>query len=253
MKYSIILPYYKRAALLRNTLASFRHHYAARNDYEVIIVEDVKNARDAAEHEALGKVIEEYRDIGTAWMIQDKRETMCPGTAYNMGVKASAGEFIVISNPECLHDVDILAGLDAEFEKDPGCYVVCACLGLDETGTRGTWYQHSKSKDHKLNHCTAISRANYERIGGFDEEFANGYARADIDLVWTIMDAGIPIIERDDLLTAHQRHDRDYGISQEELRAKMRWSAEYLKSKWENRTIRNADPAWVKRVQEVCW
>lgn len=252
MKYSIILPYYKRAALLRNTLASFRLLYEARDDFEVIVVEDIKNTVDPAAHIDMVDVVAEYADLRVRWMLQNIRETMCPGTAYNMGVRQSSGEFIVISNPECRHEADILAGLDAEFERDPGCYVVCACLSTDQQGNPEAWYQHSQHKDHKLNHCTAISRTNYDRIGGFDEAFADGYARTDIDFVWTVMNANIPIVERDDLLTVHQWHERSYELPPGEMRRLMDISVARLRAKWEGVYIKY-NQEWVKRVQEVCW
>jgi len=253
MKFSIVLPYYKRASLLSRTLDSFRRLYRGRTDYEVIIIEDTKNKRDGIEAAKLRSLIREFPDLEIVCLLQDKRpDTMCPGTAYNMGIAASRGEYIVISNPECMHEQDILAGLDTEFSRDPGCYVVCACLGLDEQGNPATWYQHGQHKDHKLNHCTAISRVNYDRIGGFDEAFADGYARTDIDFVWAVMNAGIPIVERDDLLTVHQWHPRGYGIPVHELRRLMDISVARLRAKWQGKKI-NYDQAWVKRVQEACW
>jgi hypothetical protein len=143
---------------------------------------------------------------------------------------------------------DILGGLDGIFEASKNVYVACACLSvrhfevnsLDDfkTGIKYRtieWYQHSEHTPRKLNFCTAISRENYDRIGGFDENYANGYARADDDFVRLIEEARIPIVQRDDLLTLHIEHPREYEISWQEMQEKMRISKEYHINKWSNR------------------
>jgi len=46
MKYSFIIPFFKRSKEFWNTLLSYRHWYGARNDIEIIVIEDGANAKD---------------------------------------------------------------------------------------------------------------------------------------------------------------------------------------------------------------
>ncbi len=252
LRYSIILPYFKRPTIQDALLSFRRHKYGVHRDCEVIIVEAPQNARDQEAHRTMERIVARFPDLGARWIPQNIRETMCPGTAYNLGVRESQGEYIVLSNPECVHHANVLAGFSAAFAEHPDAYLVAACLSLDSAGKPSAWYQHSKHCDKKLNHCTAISRANYDRIGGFDEAFADGYARTDMDFVWKVMQANIPIIELDDLLTLHLDHPRTYDIPHAELCRLRARSMARLKAKWEHVNI-NCDPAWLERVKRECW
>ena len=118
MKYSVIMPYYKRDSHLHNTLLSYRFYYKDRNDYEIIIIEDVKNRLDKDEHDKLLKVINNYSDINIRLILSGFENCYNPSPMFNLGVKHSSGEFLVITNPEGFHKVNILSGLDQLFNQD---------------------------------------------------------------------------------------------------------------------------------------
>jgi GT2 family glycosyltransferase len=250
MKYSILLPYYDRPQM-REAFKAFERLYGNRDDYEIVVIEAPQNFRKKY-HTTLRDIIDDHPSLRVRHIQQNKRATLCPGTAYNMGADVAKGKYFIISNPECVHQTDVLAALDEEFDRNPGRYIVAACLGLDKDGKPMQWYQHSVFKDHKLNHCTAISRDNYFAVGGFDEDFADGYSRCDIDFVWKLMNAGIHFVERDDMMTVHLWHERKYDLPEAELHALYAKSIVRLRAKWEGVPIKyNQD--WVSKVQEVCW
>ena len=244
MKYSIIFPYYMRESM-RNTFMTFRYRYATRNDFEIIIIEDYKNIASAEEHEKLMAILSEFTDLNIKYLKQDFYQIMDPGPAYNYGVKNSTGEYILLSNPEIVHDSDVLAGLDTEFTT-PGAYVLCSCMNVRnfkdiasaESISGGLvyekieWYQHSIHWNRRLNFCSGISRADYDRIGGFDEDYRFGYTCTDVDFLRRVVTGGLRITLRDDLVTLHQNHPRVYGITAEELAEKFRINQKVLKEKW---------------------
>ena len=43
IKYTFVMPYYRRGVQFYNTLASLRYYYGDRNDWDIVIVEDSKN------------------------------------------------------------------------------------------------------------------------------------------------------------------------------------------------------------------
>ena len=222
MKYSILLPYCKRNSF-RSSLISFVHHYAKiRNDFEVVVIEDITNKEDEEHHKTLIDLMEEFKDRINFVYCLDEYRSYCPAKKYNLGFKNSSGQFIVLSSPEVFHEVNILSGFDEEFNINPNSYVVCACEAVifdkpsidtfDEykNGRFFRWYQHSKLINRLLHFCTALSRENYVRIGGFDERYSSGIAYEDDNFRQRILINGIPCVLRDDLLTIHIEHERGY-------------------------------------------
>ena len=222
MKYSIVMPYYKRGMHLNNTFVSFVHHYHNRNDYEVIIIEDIKNREDSIEHIKLLDTINKFKDdINIVYLSTNFTDCFNPCLNFNYGIEKALGEFILITNPECMHKVDILAGLDHEYAINPKTYIICACEAIycDEEidnmnelkFTHFAWFQHSEFNNCRLHFCSSISKDNFDMIGGFDEEYSHGIAYEDTDFLRLVMNNNIPIICRDDLLILHIEHDRGYA------------------------------------------
>lgn len=222
MKYSIIMPYYDRLAQLGRTLLSFEHFYANRNDYELVIVEDPKN-KDNVRGLVGSFDKSNWPNSGVlrAQVVVSGFQGECftPSPLYNAGVTAARGKYVILTNPECLHVKNILAGLDRAFDGGDWTYVVCACQHITKcdlpdgrfehmTFMPGPWFQHSEHKNKMLNFCTAMSKYDYIRVGGFDERYAEGYAYADDDFRDRVLAAGMRVVLRDDLLVLHQEHKK---------------------------------------------
>ena len=215
MKYSIILPYYKRPELSR-TLESFVKHYGERHDYEVVLVEDSKNALDPVLHEELMQIVDQFGGRINIWHFIDDKESFSPCHKYNLGFTRSDGEFIILSSPEVMHESDILAGFDELLAEDKDSYIVCACKAVDK-GEFSMWYQHSIARNMLFHFCSVLSRENYDKVGGFDERYCAGIGFDDEDLVARLISKGIKIVPRDDLVTVHIEHSREYIDNHREL------------------------------------
>lgn len=221
MNYSILLPYYHRPQL-KGALLSFIHHYSERHDYEIIIIEDLKNSETPGKHDELLGIIKEFTPKLNIIHIIDPIRSCSPVTKYNLGFKKSHGKFIVLSNPEIFHLSNVLAGLDVEFSVSKNRYVVCACESKiydnpifntyeDHAGGRSDmWYQHTAIRNKRYHFCSAIPRNLYAKIGGFDERFIAGYAYDDDNFLERVEVNGIPILATDNLVTIHINHDHDY-------------------------------------------
>jgi len=207
MKYSIIMPYYDRIEQLRNTLESFVRLYSDRDDFQVVIVLDNKlTVGMERQYYSLTSEYNEHLQISTIW--SSGQNVYNPATAFNEGADWASGEILILTSPECQHEINILAGLDIEFEKTKDVYVVCACKALTHTGKMKMWYQHSEHRNAQYHFCTALSAENYNKVGGFNEEYTSGYGYDDNSFRDRIKRAGIPFINRDDLLTIHQWHEK---------------------------------------------
>lgn len=215
MKYSIIMPYFDRLAQLERTLISFGHHYHSRADYEIIVVEDMKNM------DGLDELLRRFIHLPLRWFRMGTGENdYTPAKQYNEGAKIARGQHLILTNPECLHLTDILSGCDRILaDETEHVYIVCACRhvtrcsmgpsGFDSlTYREGSWYQHSRLRNKHLNFCSIIPATLYCAIGGFDEEFGHGYAYADDDFRDRVLATISRLVITDDLVVLHQEHHK---------------------------------------------
>lgn len=225
MKYSIIMSYFMRDVHLYNTLISFNYHYKNRNDYEVIIIEDIKNKNNKEEHDKLLKVLkffnknaDKYIDIK---LIESGGNYSNPATLFNQGAKLANGDYLIITNPEVFHKENILKGLDSIIKEKGECYIVCSCLSGDIENkfiddfesfniTPKMWYQHSQYRNALFHFCSCISKKKYFEIGGFDERYKNGVAYDDDQFRDDVGRSGILFVISDNLLTIHQNHENAF-------------------------------------------
>ena len=218
MKYSILMPYIKRSKLLYNTLFSFKHWYADRDDWEIIIIEDIKN------NDNLDEVIAQYPTLPIV-KIAPGIKTYNPAPLYNAASKIAKGSIFVLTNPECFHAVNVLNGLDADFAKSTNIYVICACqnrlhcnyptTSIDTIGGQfDIWYQHSKRNNRGYHFCSVIAAKKYLEIKGFPEIYKNGFGWEDNEFRDTVIRSVDTVILRDDLIVIHQAHESIYQSMQ---------------------------------------
>ena len=218
MKYSILMPYYRKS-MLHNTLVSFLHHYRGREDYEVIILEDHKNISEKNEHDALLNIVSSFSPhIKICHIETSFKDCWAPSRMFNAGAKNANGDFLVLTNPECFHLTNVLAGFDLEISKNPDVYIIAACLNASCSGIVNkfedfkyepkNWYQHSKHNNRKLHFCSMISKKLYNKIGGFDEGYDRGYGREDVDFLRTIIAKKIVVLANDNIMVIHMKHQK---------------------------------------------
>ena len=214
------MPFCYRSNQFHNTMMSFVHWYKERTDYEIIIIEDIKNNEDKSEHKQLFKEIRKFRNEGIEIRLTTNRKrTINPASHYNKGIRLAKGEYVIITNPECFHKSNILAGFDKYFDDNSDYYIVCACeSGVQDKGKIDSfvdglafenklWYQHSVHRNANLHFCSAMSKKNYNECGGFDDIFSDGYAVEDLDLLDNIYESESLIpFPADELVVYHQPH-----------------------------------------------
>jgi len=221
IKYSILMPYYKRDVQLFSTLQSFANFYADRKDYEIIIIEDAKS--NDLDRLYLSMVLKTFDFLNIKRIQGTTEESFSPATNYNIGSKQASGDFFILTNPENMHKVDILSGLDQIFNESENSYIVCSCLSVNHkslsvskiNNIEGKWYQHSEIRNTGCHFLSAISRENYFKVGGFSKELSAGVGYDDDDFRNKVQKFGIPFIYRDDLPTFHLFHPQaspDMGL-----------------------------------------
>ena len=218
------MAYYNRANQLYNTLGSFDFHYHDRHDYEVIIAVDEKTVNDELEYNSFKTVVNCFNiNMDIKVVETDYKNCWNPAPLFCDAVDKSEGKFLILTNPEVFHKSDIMGALDMEFRLSNHIYVVCACENaifdkyyehVQDVSAfvykHLSWYQHSEHRNRMLHFCTAISRKNYDKIGGFDKRYMYGAGVEDVDFLEKVKKNGIRIEVRDTMETIHQ----DHGLAQ---------------------------------------
>lgn len=211
------MPYHQKPAL-HDTLVSYDHYYAGRKDYEILVVEDGKSVIDLDTHNHVESMVEQFQQRGVpVRLIQTNFQySYAPSKLFNLGVEKAKGEYIVLTNPECFHLTDVLGSFDLMLHEAPEAYPVATCFNAEcnsliENFTDFKykhigWYQHSKHMPRNLHWCSVLKKTLYNSLGGFDEGYATGFGREDVDWARRVEEAGIPILPMDNTIVVHISH-----------------------------------------------
>lgn len=206
---SIIMPYWNRLELLTRSLDRMGELYPD-YDLEVIVVDDGSTLEPLLE----GTIPKGYPWPVHGVTLPRKNHALNPCVPINMGVKASRGYVIVLTNPEIYHPTSILGDmLDELIAAGPKGYIIASTWSTDHN----RWYAHSSITSKKnralgrlplpagsgLHFCTMMYRKFYDEVGGFDEEYRDGQGVEDNDFLWTLWKAGATFRMMDGLMVEH--------------------------------------------------
>ena len=236
-KISIILPYYNRKTLLLHTLKSFEHFYCDKN-IEIVIVDDSSDEEERLENRLNFKL-----DINLVRL--ENKNGINPCYPYNVGVRHSTGDILILSSPEtfhtsnifdltdnfanlnektyllfsvfCLTDnkiinelikkIDFMDILDLIHKVKHNFYVNVGEQGYSFNNKFGSWYLHSKFRPTGLNFFTAITREKFYEMSGFDERFRFGTGYDDDEFRDRLIESGVNFIYYDNILGIHVNHE----------------------------------------------
>ena len=235
-KVSIILPYYNRKDLIINTLKSFEYFYHNKN-IEVIIVDDCS----ADEHRLDGFL---NFNLNIKLIRLENKNGVNPCYPYNVGVKESSGDILILTSPETFHTTnmfdisDNFNGLDDDTcllfsvfcltDKTlinnilnepifnlklsltnfavPNFYLNLGEFGYSYNNRYGSWYLHSIIKRSDLNFFMAITRNKFYDLSGFDERFRFGTGYDDDDFKDRLIETNSKFIYLDNAVAIHIDH-----------------------------------------------
>jgi len=237
-KVSIVLPYFNRKNLLYNTLESFSKFYRDEN-IEVVIVDD-----GSSEDQRLEQMVKKYPFDINLIRIEGNNDVN-PCYVYNVGVRHSVGDIIVLSSPEtfhtsnmfkvtnnfkelndktylllsvfCLTDPtlklimeDMNVDFDTKLNHIEGCrnafYLNLGCHGYPFNNDYGSWYLHSIYRKSGLNFFSVLSRNLYNKISGFDERFRKGTGCDDEEFRVRVFEEVDDIFYYDESVAIHVDH-----------------------------------------------
>jgi glycosyltransferase involved in cell wall biosynthesis len=232
-KISIVSAYYNRKDLLWRSIMSIK----ASNfkDFEYVLVDDASDDEHRIEDFAsLYPFIKLIR-------INPKEKTWTnPCVPFNIGFSQAKGDYIIIQNPECVNMGDVLSYVNDKLTLNK--YLVFACYSLGQASTNKlrqinlntsieelvtnvssalggflprscdegsrfeSWFSHPEYRKCFFNFLTAITKEDLYDLGGFDEEYANGFAYDDTDFAMRIVKKNMDIEMVASPFCLHQYH-----------------------------------------------
>jgi glycosyltransferase involved in cell wall biosynthesis len=225
---SIVMSYKNRLSQLERTLDSIKKSII--KDYEIIIVDDGSDEESRLENLKFDK-------LNIIRIEPEEKTWINPCVTYNMGIKQSTGDIVVIQNPECFHMGDVLDYVKRNIRDDnyisfaaysldkfhsQNCFDAVFCLTPSEfkeqianqspyTGEGSNcWYNHHQFSPKGYHFCSAITKNNLNKLGGFDERYAHGIGFDDDDLVLRVARLPLSISIPEDPIVIHQWHYTDH-------------------------------------------
>ena len=221
---SIVTGYYNRKDLFYRTLKSItRSEY---KDIELIAVDDGSSPEHRIED-----LVEEFPFLKIIRLEKEDKWYSNPCITFNIGIRASKGDIIVLQNPECLHVHDVLTYVSQNVNDTN--YITMSAYGVNKeinekisqnpdmilgifnslpqrpyAGYESIgWYNHSKYRRVYYHFCSAITRSNMEKLNGFDERYAKGIGYDDDEIIARISKLGLQLMINDNISVIHQYHD----------------------------------------------
>jgi len=201
---SVVLPYWQRQEITEYALDAMAAAYPSLH-MEVVLVDD-------GSPQAL-QITKQYPWPVRVIRLPAKEVPKNPCVPINRGVKESAGEIILLSNPEIIHDKPVLPAMLEELERlGPRGYVLAAAWCPEQE----IWHCHSSVAGDRptgekqpagsgYHFCAMFHRSLFESAGGFDEEYREGAGYDDPDWVNRLARAGAIFRIRDDLVVIHTK------------------------------------------------
>lgn len=231
-KISICMTYFNRPQQLFISLRTMEPYVD--EDVDIIVVDDAstdeklfaKRITDQFKHRMNIQVLH----------IEPKEKTWInPCVPYNKGFALAKGEIVIIQNAETIHMGDCISYIRNNLSEKNylsfSCYAstkrqhslftsmqACEKEKLEAKiyevvapFNAGEWYNHPKYKPAGFHFLTAITKKNLDKIGGFNEVFADGYCFDDNEFLWRIRKSGIhvEIVSTEHGYAIHQWHEKN--------------------------------------------
>lgn len=203
---SVVVPTYRRPALLKRCLDALLAQTLHPSLYEIVVADD-------APEEAVRELVElERTRARCALRYVAVHDTQGAAGARNAGWHAARGEIVAFTDDDTVPDRNwLLTGLRALAD---GASAVTGRVEMP-LPERPTDYEKDAAGLTRAEFVTAncfVRREVLERIGGFDERFTSAW-REDSDLHFRLLEAGCRIEHAPDALVVHPVREAGFGVS----------------------------------------
>ncbi|MGE0758608.1 MAG: glycosyltransferase family 2 protein [Pirellulaceae bacterium] len=202
---SVVVPTFRRDALLRQCLDQLLDQSLAPSQYEIIVCDD-------GPCESTRELVEQYqRNGGPVIRYVPVAETQGPAAARNRGWKCARAEIVAFTDDDCQPARDWLAqGFEAIADADAvtGRTVV-------PVSDPPTDYERDTAGLASAEFITAnclCRKSALADVGGFDERFTAAW-REDSDLHFSLLERGFRVARAPGMVVVHPVRPAPWGIS----------------------------------------
>ena len=190
MTFSVIIPSYNGASVLRKSLATWTAQTLPKDEYEVLVV-------DNNSQEDIHAVVDEVVGAGSKNVQYLKETTPGATAARHCGAREAKGEYLVFADNDGLYNPECLEEIKKVYDGNPQCEAVACKIEIQWDGNEPDWigpYKYllgqldygdkiSYSTDYYLNGgIMSVRKSIFERLGGFNPDLVGPYLIGDGDL-----------------------------------------------------------------------
>ena len=209
IKISVVIPTYRRPALLAVCLEALRNQSVGKNLFEVLVVSDGPDT----ETELVVRNFSEGLHLFVYLFTPRKKG---PAAARNLGWQTAAGSLVAFTDDDCMPDENWLKSiLDSYRYERLIAYTGKIKVPLSKDPTD---YEINTSNLETAEFVTANCCCTKEALrltNGFDEQFFMAW-REDSDLEFKLLEKNIPIVRLDNALVIHPVRRAPWAVSLKE-------------------------------------
>lgn len=203
--FSVIIPTYERAAPLARCLEALTRASTARDEYEVIVIDDGGSA-------ALEETVTPFRERMAVRLV--RQPNAGPAAARNMGAAQARGRFLAFTDDDCIPAPNWLDALAGPLQAAPACMVGGRVRNPLNANTYSVAsqaiidlvYAHYNADPLRArffaSNNMALPAQPFRTLGGFTPTFRTSEDR---DLCDRWLGAGYPLIYAPDAVVDHVR------------------------------------------------
>lgn len=207
-EFSVVIPTRQHPAFLLKCLDALGQQRLARNQFEIIVVDDGNSSSTAT---AVALFTRQVAQSGGTLEVRYLAQTEPLGfaAARNRGWRAARGRIIAFIDEDCLPQPDWLLSALPSFQR--GAQVVTGHLRLALAGAAArpaTKLPYVETGEFISANCFCRKTA-LERVSGFEEDFDSAW-RQDSDLQFSFIQVGIPISKCPEAVVVYPLRDSDW-------------------------------------------
>jgi glycosyltransferase involved in cell wall biosynthesis len=241
-KISVVIPTWRRPALLENCLHALSRQQFDAADFEIIVVTD---GPDAATMQLATKAAISMNLPNMSCLSLPQKKG--PAAARNWGWKRAKSVLVAFTDDDCIPDDDWLLSLwDAYCNHGMPAHIAFTGRIRVPLSDEPTDYEVNTSHLETAAFVTAnccCTKASLQAVGGFDESFTMAW-REDSDLEFKLIHKKIPIYNLSDAMVLHPVRSAPWGVSIREQKKSMFNALLYKKFPKLYRQKIQTHPAW---------
>ncbi|SRR6185312_10226819 len=218
VKVSIIVPTYKRPALLKRCMEALVSQDFPENEYEIIIVTDGLD-EDTNNMMAESAFFDFFSNI-FCYSLPLKKG---PAAARNAGWRIAKGQLILFTDDDCIPASNWIKNFYNAYEFYGQPAIAMTGKVVVPLSAEPTDFELNTANLETAEFVTAncaCTKSSLELVNGFDEAFTMAW-REDSDLEFQLMKEQVPIKKIEEAVVVHPARKASWGVSLKEQRKSM--------------------------------